>query len=147
MRWTVKSADRVGVKAGTMTRSIAAAVAATAMTIAITTPRALRFGAAVAGPPDDDPASKETPAPAHRLPPHKHSARGVESARIATSSRRVVTFLRRRGIADPRAGSRSFGGAMAVPFHIIHPRGGHRRRRGLRPLLLFARPVSEETRG
>src|SRR5437773_11889287 len=97
MRWTVKSADRAGVKAGTMTRSIAAAVAATAMTIAITTPRALRFGAAVAGPPDDDPASKETPATAHRLPPHKHSAHGVEGARIVGSSLELEPFYGERG--------------------------------------------------
>src|SRR5207248_8020714 len=95
MRWIAKSADRAGCKAGTTTKSITAAVAATAMTIAITTPRALRFGAAVAGPPDDDPASKETPAPAHRLPPHKHYARGPESARIDTASQRVYRVYRR----------------------------------------------------
>jgi len=85
----MKSPDGAGFKAGTTTKSITAAVAATAITIAITTPRALRFGAAVAGPPDDDPASKETPATAHRLPPHKHSAHGVEGARIVGSSREL----------------------------------------------------------
>src|SRR5438552_16727159 len=97
MRWTVKSADRAGCKAGTTTKSITAAVAATAMTIAITTPRALRFRAAVEGPPDDDPASKETPATAHRLPPHKPSAPGVAGPRPATFSRQLYPFFGGRG--------------------------------------------------